>query len=341
MGTLARAFGGSAREPRRQEAALSAALLAALDRDYERAEQLLRLALRQDPQAVDPYRALARLHRTRGDFGRAIRLNQALLLRRDLGPTERTEALADLGGDFRRGGFLRRAIAAYEEVLSRAPRHRGALGGLASLLAQVRSYPGALRCRARLARLERRDGSREIADLYVEMAETAHAEGRSDEARRALRKALRRRRDTPRAWILLGELEAERGRMQRALAAWMRVPELDRRGGPRVYARIEAGYASLGRTGDYEAYLRALLETRPEDRGARLALARSLAARGETGAAEQELRLLLQADGDDLEARSALLRMRLLEERDPREAARELLDTLERRGLLRVQEALP
>ena len=45
-------------------------------------------------------------------------------------------------------------------------------------------------------------------------------EGKSDEERRALRRALRKDPRCARAWIHLGALEAERGRSKRALAAW-------------------------------------------------------------------------------------------------------------------------
>ena len=104
-----------------------------------------------------------------------------------------------------------------------------------------------------------------------------------------MKRALRQNERCVRAWIVLGELEAERGRAKAALAAWRRVPELDRRAGPLVYPQLEATYAALGRTREFETCLRGLLETRPDDRGARLALARSLAARGDAEPALAEL----------------------------------------------------
>jgi lipopolysaccharide biosynthesis regulator YciM len=322
------------------DAALRAALLAALVRDLDRVEEMLGEAVRMDSRAVEPYLALGRLYRLRGEVGRAIRLHQNLLLRRDLSPEEETAALADLAADFQQGGFLRRAIASYEEVLSRDRQHPAALRALVQLLAQVREYPRAIRLGRRLAKLEGRGAAAQEADLLVEMAEAAEAEGRSDQARRAVRRALRRRGDSVRAWILLGALEAERGRSKAALAAWSRVPEIDRRSGPAVYPRIEATYAALDRSREFEDFLRRLLDGRPDDPGARLALARTLGARGETDGAVDELRRLLEADADDLEARAALVRLLLAEGRDARSESAALLEVLERRGLLRSQEKL-
>jgi Flp pilus assembly protein TadD len=142
------------------------------------------------------------------------------------------------------------------------------------------------------------------------------------------------------AWCRLGELVGERGRPRAALAAWARVPRLDRAAGRRVYPQLEATYAALGRTRDYEGFLRELLAETPEDPAARLALARTLAARGDLEEAVRELRGMLERDADDLEARGALGRLLLSERRDD-EAAKEyagLLDVLERRGLLGPRE---
>jgi lipopolysaccharide assembly protein B len=331
-----------AAEPRDADAATRAALLAVLDRDHERAEALLVASARLDSKAVEPYLALARFYRSRGEIGRAIHLHQNLLLRRDLDRDQNLTCLADLAADFRQGGFLQRAIAAYEEVLERDPNHVGALSALVKLLGDVREHARALEMQRRLTRLLDVDGSAQQANLWVDMAETANAEGNAREAHRALKRALRADPRSVRAWLLLGALEAERGRSKAALAAWRRVPAIDRKSGALAYPRIESAYAALDRSREFEVYLRELLSEREDDAYARLALTRALAARGEVDEALAELRRLLERDPEHLGARAALGRLLLSEHRDP-EATKEygeLLDVLERRGLLRARERL-
>jgi Flp pilus assembly protein TadD len=135
-------------------------------------------------------------------------------------------------------------------------------------------------------------------------------------------------------------LEAERSRTKAALAAWSQVPRLDRASGPLVYAKLEATYAALGRTRDFEAFVRGLLEEQPKDSSARRALATVLSARGDIDASISELNLLLGVDSDDLETRAALGQI-LLSEGRAREAAREyglMIAALSRRGLIGEEE---
>jgi lipopolysaccharide biosynthesis regulator YciM len=307
------------------------ALLASLSGDADAAEAELSTLGRERPADVDVFRALALVWSRRGEFLRSIHLHQALLLRRDLPEGVRVCVLADLADDFRRAGFLKRALAAYEEVLIHEPRHARALAGLAALLRTLRDHERALEVVRRLGRVEGRDTREQEADLHLAIAEAAHAEGRADAARRSVKRALRLRPEYGPAFVLLGTLEAERGKDARALAAWCRAAELDPRCGSLVYPRLEAAFAAAGRTREIAAFLRGLLEKRPDDASARIALARALAAWGEVDAAVAELRSGIERGGDVVASRAELCRLLLEAGRDGdlREPLRSLLDALE------------
>jgi len=76
---------------------------------------------------------------------------------------------------------------------------------------------------------------------------------------------------------------------ERAAALGQRALALDRRAASRVYPRLEASWAALGRARQFEQTLRRELTERPEDADTRLALAAHLAARGEVETALAEL----------------------------------------------------
>ena len=292
------------------------ALLAVLDGDYDTAESRITDAVKADSEDIEPYRALARLYRLRGEVGRAIRIHQNLLLRRDLEPGQRNAVLAELADDFRQGGFRDRAIASYQEVLEHDGRHRESLEALVALHAEAGDYPAAIAAATKLARSEKRKDPGREARLWVGQAEAEHREGRHDAARKAVKRALRRDPASDDARMLLGELEAERGKSKAALAAWRVVPE---EGGPRsadAYPKLEASFAALGRARDYETFVRELLDKRPDDAAARMALSQTLAARGETDPAVLELRRVLDVHPRLLEARLALGRILLEAGRD-------------------------
>ena len=65
------------------------------------------------PEAVETYLALGALFRRTGDLARAIRLHRNMLLRPGLEPSRRVEVERELAHDYRRGGMLDEALAAY------------------------------------------------------------------------------------------------------------------------------------------------------------------------------------------------------------------------------------
>ena len=315
------------------DALLQEALFAILGDDPDTAERALTDAVRVDSSNVDAYLALCRFHRRRGEIGRAIRLHQNLLLRKDLDAGERSRVLLELGQDFNAGGFLRRAVASFEEVLVHESRHPTALRALVDLLADLQEFPRAISLERRLAKLERRDRTRE-ASLWLRKGEYERDEGRASAARKAAKTALKRDPRCGMAYVLLGQLEADRGRDKAALAAWKKVPALDRAAAADLYSKVEATFAATSRARDFEGFLRGLMEDEPGDPVATLALARYLRSRGDTDLASVELKRLLDREPENLDARVVLGRCLLA-------AGREAEVISEFASLLDVLEATP
>ena len=349
-GWLRRALAAHGARRESADAALRAALLAVLDRDLERAERAARRdAVRLDSNGVEPYLALARLYRMRGEIGRAIRVApEPAAAQRSRRASRRSRRSRISPRTSAQGGFLQRAIASYEEVL------RATIRSTAARCARwCRCSPTCATSRARSSWRSAWRGSpagrRRTAPGEAELLVRAALSRAAPRAAATTRARAREARAAPRPALacapgsLLGEIEAERGRTKAALAAWSRVPALDRRAAPRVYPRLEATYAAL----EPRARLRGLparscSRERPDDPHARLALARALAARGEVDEAiAGDAPRCSSAIPDDLEVRGALgpaAARRAARRRGRSRSTRELLDVLERRGLLRRRE---
>jgi lipopolysaccharide biosynthesis regulator YciM len=68
------------------------------------------------PEAVETYLALGALFRRTGELARAIRLHRNMLMRPGLDPARRVEVERELAHDYRRGGMLDEALAAYRAL---------------------------------------------------------------------------------------------------------------------------------------------------------------------------------------------------------------------------------
>src|SRR6476469_219252 len=96
---------------------------------------------------------LGNLYREKGQVGRAIQEHQSLLQRPNLRKLEHANVLLCLGLDYRRGGFVDRAIEALDEVLKLDPDNRYALSNLEKLYEDQHQWDEAYAMRQQLAAL--------------------------------------------------------------------------------------------------------------------------------------------------------------------------------------------
>ena len=80
-----------------------------------------------DAEALEVHMILGNLYREKGQVGKAITVHQALLQRPRLTKLEHAYVLLCLGLDYKRGGFVDRALEAFNEVLGLDPKNEDAL----------------------------------------------------------------------------------------------------------------------------------------------------------------------------------------------------------------------
>ena len=113
-----------------------------------------------DPGALEVHMILGNLYREKGQVGKAITVHQGLLQRPKLGKLEHANVLLCLGLDYKRGGFVERALEAFNEVLRLDPKNEYALLNLQKLHEEQHQWTEAYDTRQRLTKLTESAGSR-------------------------------------------------------------------------------------------------------------------------------------------------------------------------------------
>jgi lipopolysaccharide biosynthesis regulator YciM len=169
-----------------------------------------------DPETIELHFALGSLFRRRGEYDRAIRMHQNLLERDDLADEQKVIALAELGQDYLKAGILDRAEEVFKK-LEASPQAPLARKHLLEIYEQEKDWNRAIE----MSRQVEPD-ARALAQYYCELAASAAAQSRPDEARRHLERALDENRKCVRASLQLGDLEKDQN-PEKAIEVWQRI----------------------------------------------------------------------------------------------------------------------
>lgn len=246
---------------------------------------------REDPSALEVLLVLGNLLRETGQVERAIQAHNRLLERGDLSRAERIHALACLGMDFRKAGFLDRSTQAFGEVLNQDPKNLHALVGMLKLHEEQRQWREAYELQTRLSRLRKTDDSVVLGFLQAKLGEEAARAGQPEAADKYFRTALSLDSRVFPAHLGLADLAEPKDPPRAAAlleAAVQAVPE-------RAYLafdRLSRVYAAAGQPSRFVALCEQIIARDPRDWRARLALARHLTGDGRR---DEAFGLLLRA----------------------------------------------
>jgi lipopolysaccharide assembly protein B len=243
---------------------------------------------------VETHLALGNLFRRRGEVDRAIRVHQHLIARPNLSNEEKTVALLELGEDYMRAGLLDRAETLFTDLIAMDAQVPSALKHLISIYQHEKDWDKAIDHARRIEKISGESQGPVIAQFYCELAEQARAVRNFAEARAYLDQAFESQPECVRAYIVLGHLEMQEGRLGAASEAFERVATLDVDFVPEVLAPLLDCYARLQQMERAEKFLLDAIE-RSQGVSPVIALARMYAStRGEQAAIEFLTRQLRQ-----------------------------------------------
>ena len=234
--------------------------------------------------ALEVHMILGNLYREKGQVGRAITVHQGLLQRPKLTRLEHAYGLLCLGLDYKRGGFVERALEAFTEVLRLDPKNEYALLNLQKLHEEQHQWSEAFDTRQRLSKLADA-GSKpqnEAILAFLENEIGLEAMRRKDyaQATRRFQGAIALDARAVPAYLNLGDVRVQQGNEREAAGIWEKLIAVAPDRAYLAFDRLEALAIRTGSPERFTRLCRRLIEDNPQDWRARLALSRHLAASG-------------------------------------------------------------
>jgi lipopolysaccharide biosynthesis regulator YciM len=234
--------------------------------------------------ALEVHMILGNLYREKGQVGKAITVHQSLLQRPRLSRMEHAYVLLCLGLDYKRGGFVDRALEAFNEVLKLDPKNEYALLNLQKLHEEQHQWSEAYDTRQRLTKLAAIDSrpQNEAILAFLENEIGLEAMRRRDylEASRRFRAAIGLDARAVPAYLNLGDVRVLQGDEREAAAIWEKLIDVAPDRAYLAFDRLEALAVRTGSPERFTRLCRRLIDDNSQDWRARLALSRHLAASG-------------------------------------------------------------
>jgi len=249
---------------------------------------------------TDAYVRIGRMLRERGDAARALQIHRSLTVKADLTRQERIDVFANVAEDHAALGHPERALQTVDLAMRRTALRDPVLLGIA------------MRACHAMGRLEEAYeylkeihknggvGDREMALYLVSVAEKDMAKGRTRDARKTLARALRQDDECASAMLVLGGLEEQAGDSESAGRHWRGAARLSPDLAPTALRNLERLFYQRGTFNEIEGVYRELLESRPGDENAAIALASFYRKQGRTDEAIALLEEYAHANPDSV-----------------------------------------
>ena len=265
-----------------------------------------------DANALEVHMILGNLYREKGQVGKAITIHQTLLQRQKLSRVEHAYVLLCLGLDYKRGGFVDRALDAFSEVLRLDAQNQYALENIQRLHEEQHQWTEAYDTRQRLttlAAIDSRPQSQAI-QAFLENEIGLEALRRKDfpEAVRRFQSAIELDPRAVPAYLNLGDVRLQQGKDADAVEIWNTMVQVAPDRAYLAFGRLEAQAAKANDPGRFTQLCRRLIEENAQDWRARVALARHLTAAGRAADALELLFAALVQNPHSLSVHQAIWR---------------------------------
>jgi lipopolysaccharide biosynthesis regulator YciM len=273
-----------------------------LSNDRDQAIEEFTKSVQVNSDTIETYVALGNLYRSKGDIDRAIRIRQTIILRPNIDREIKIRALFDLGLDYKKGGFLDRALETFLDVHKKQPSNPETLEEIEKIYEEMKDWENAFIIRQKISGLKDGDHEHILAHHLTEMGKAYLEEGDTSKAKSSFKKAISLHEGCVDAYLHLGDLYFDSQDFQKAMATWKKVVKIAPRFTFLAYRRLEGAYSKMKNLKPVEEFLKECAQYN-SDAFTHLALARYMHNEKDYDGALKELRAALDLDPSLWEAR--------------------------------------
>lgn len=263
--------------------------------------------VRIDTDNVDAYIHIGNLLRERGEPARALNVHRELTVRSGLTTAQERTVRESLVLDLLALGRADHAVEEAEELHDLDPKNAKALQVLLRAYEAAGSWERAYEVRSEMARLNGERGNGSLARYRSAAGESFLRAGKTREAERQFKSALRLDKNHPAALLRLGDISYRRDHRDRAIVFWKWLARMHPGLAHLVLERLETAYFERGRFSEVARAYEELLSRNPRDARILIALARMHEKKGDLPDAARALSRALQIAPDSVEARLLLV----------------------------------
>ncbi len=222
---------------------------------------------------ADAYVRIGRMLRENGDAAKALQVHKSLTVKADLTREEKVAVYANVAEDYAALGHPERALQTVEVATRRTGLRDVELTAIAARACHALGRTE--EAYEHLKELKKGGGTtdREIALYLVTVAESDTEKGRTRDAKKTLTRALRHDPECAPALVAMGRLEEQADDVIDAIRLWRQAARLSPDLAPVALRSLERALYQRGTFNEIESVYRDVLESRPNDEHAALALA--------------------------------------------------------------------
>jgi lipopolysaccharide biosynthesis regulator YciM len=227
-----------------------------LANDPDHAIEEFSKSVQVNSDTIETYVALGNLYRLKGDFDRAIRIRQTIILRPNIDDHVKMRALYDLGLDYKRGGFLEKALETFLDLLNKQPSSTTALEEAENIYEEMKEWEKAFSIRRKISKLIKGDHYIILAHHKTESGKAYFNKGDLTGAKSAFKKAISINRTCIDAYLHLGDSYFREGNFKKALSTWKKIVKISPEWTFLTYRRLEDAYGKMKDVKHIEGFLK-------------------------------------------------------------------------------------